>query len=356
MARNVWGYWDCKYCGNKHIRGDNNDCPGCGHSRDADVKFYLDTENLVEVSADKKNDLVNWICSFCGSQNNASEQYCASCGASRDDANGDYFHRNNEPTAPSSSGSSAAVKKKSPLFIAAMIIIPLAIVIAVIAGISSFVKWFTTPVEKQFTVTDVSWTRSIDIEEMQTRSDSGWSLPNGARLSHTRIELRGYTQVLDHYETRTRQVSTQSITGYDEVVTGYEDLGNGQFREITTMVPQYTTVYTTETYEEPVYRSEPVYDTKYYYDIDFWEKVRSVDTSGSDKNPYWGEVVLGSRERQSEKHENYYISGIADEKTRRYSLSYSDWSRFNKGDTLELTVRQGDGEVISIGGAAVLDK
>lgn len=353
MARNVWGFWDCKYCGSKHIRGDNNECPGCGHSRDADVKFYVDTENLVEVSADKKNDKANWICSFCGSQNNAYDQFCASCGASKNDASGDYFHRNTAPVGVPSSGSSAAAKKKSPFFIAAMIVIPLAIVIAIIAGISAFVKWFDTPLEKQFTVTGVSWTRSIDIEELQTRSDSGWTLPNGARLSYSRTEIRSYTPVLDHYETRTREVSTQSITGYDEVIVGYDDLGNGQFMEVTSLVPEYTTVYSTETYQAPVYRDEPVYDTKYYYEIDSWKKSRSVDTSGSDKNPYWGEVVLGSKERQSEKHESYYISGIVDEKTRRYSLKFSDWSRFNAGDTVEITIRQGDGEIISIGGAAV---
>lgn len=90
-------------------------------------------------------------------------------------------------------------------------------------------------------------------------------------------------------------------------------MGNGQAKA--EKEPVYKTVYHTETYQDPVYRKEPVYKTKYYYDIGRWKKVGSLDTSGSDQNPYWHETDIptsvsnpsyGDR-RQSGRNENYYI-------------------------------------------------
>lgn len=369
MARNVWGFWDCNYCGNKHIRGDNDCCPDCGHRRSADVKFYLDKDNLVEVSADKKNDEANWICSFCGNQNNNKDQQCVSCGASKDEASGSYFSRNTDVSRTISSPSSSrsepttshlreitsqsntrAVRSSFPFRRLAMVALPILVLIITIVGIARLVSWYNEPIEKQITIDRVSWTRSIDIEELRTYNESGWSLPHDAQLSYTRTEIRSYNKVLDHYETKTRRVSSQSIVGYHEDVVGYDDLGNGQFKEITRRVPDYTTVYSTETYQDPVYRKDPVYDTKYYYEIDRWEKSRSVETSGNDKSPYFGEVTLRNKERQSASHENYYIIGMVDDKEQTYNLDYSDWQKCNVGDTLQLTVRRGDNKVLSVDG------
>lgn len=188
MARNVWGFWDCSYCGNKHIRGDNDDCPSCGHYRDANVRFYLDKDNIVEVSTDKKNDKANWICSFCGNQNDDRNQQCVSCGASKSNASGDYFHRNIEPTVTSSTSRFKQPTSRSPSFPAtpnsrtaahipfrkiAKIVIPLLLVISVIVGIVAFVNWFNTPIQKELTIGNVSWSRSIDIEELRTYNESG---------------------------------------------------------------------------------------------------------------------------------------------------------------------------------------
>ncbi len=367
--RNVWGFWDCTYCGNKHIRGDNDDCPNCGHRRDANVKFYVDTNNLVEVSEEQKSDKANWICAYCGNQNAADLQECSSCSAPRAEAKGDYFSINNaeeeepEPSPPppkqgkplhenADTGQEFGFNLNSRSRIAlskiVKVVIPILACAVFIFGMVMFFKWFNTPIEKQITIDNVQWTRSINIEELRTYNESGWSLPSNARLSYTREEIRSYDHVIDHYETRTRRVSSQSIVGYTERVVGYDDLGNGQFRERKERVPEYTTIYDTETYQEPVYRDEPVYDTKYYYEIDRWKKSRSVDTSGYDKNPYWGEVILRYKERQSTKRESYYISGQVDGKTQRYQLNLPDWQKYNVGDTLKLTVKRGNNEVISI--------
>lgn len=193
----------------------------------------------------------------------------------------------------------------------------------------------------------MSWERSIDIERYQTVDESGWSLPVGARLHYSQEEFSHYEQVLDHYETKTRQVAKERISGYEEYVTGYRDLGNGYFEETTSSRPIYETYYETETYEEPVYRDEAVYRTKYYYEIDKWLYERSVKTNGTDKEPYWGEVNLNSDERVSSERENYTILGLnKKEKEQSISLSYKDWNSLEVGQTVKLKVSLGYGTIV----------
>ena len=117
--------------------------------------------------------------------------------------------------------------------------------------------------------------------------------------------------------------------------------------EITSSVPEYETYYETETYQEPVYRSEPVYATKYYYEIERWVYSRSVNTSGNDKSPYWGEVRLSSKERESSRADRYWITGIDEkEKEVQITLSYSDWESVEVGQLVKLKVSFGHGEIV----------
>ena len=153
---------------------------------------------------------------------------------------------------------------------------------------------------------------------------------------------------MDHYETKTRQVAKQRLAGYETYVSGYRDLGNGYFEEITSKRPIYETYYETETYQEPVYRNEPVYATKYYYEIDKWLYERTVSTSGKDKNPYWGEPNLCDNERVSNKTEKYYIMGLNSKgKERKVSLDYALWKDLNLNQKVKMRISiLGDGELI----------
>lgn len=363
--RHVWGFWDCNYCGNKHIRGDNDSCPSCGHSRDADVKYYIDTNNIVEVSADKKNDKANWICAFCGSQNEDKNTICDYCGASKADSEANYFEAQRQIKEQNASLSAAfstpdsdstAVKYSPMMFLQKhrRTIVTALLSILVVALIGGVLAWLFTPVHREMTIDSFEWERSIGIEELRTYNESGWSLPSDARLQYTNREIRSYNHVIDHYETKTRTVTKQRITGYEEYVVGYDDLGNGQFRERTATRPVYETYDDTETYQVPVYRDDPVYDTKYYYEIDRWTNSRSVKTSGNDKAPYWGEVVLGQKERRGSSSENYYISGIIEGKSKHFKLAFADWQQFNAGDTLTFRTFRFGNNILEIEGVSVL--
>ena len=223
---------------------------------------------------------------------------------------------------------------------------PILITLFSLIGIAALIFLFI-PKPQEITVQGLSWQRSIDIERYQTVEESNWSLPTGARLLYSQEEFSHYEQVFDHYETKTREVSKERVIGYEEYVSGYRDLGNGYFEEITSSRPIYETYYETETYDEPVYRDEAVYRTKYYYEIDKWLYERSVKTSGKDKNPYWGEVKLSSDERISSKRETYSIIGLNKKgKEKSITLSYEDWNSLKVGETVTLNVSFGYGEIV----------
>lgn len=90
--------WDCIYCGNKGILGREQDCPGCGHSRGAEVKFYLPSDISMKNAANEADvdSGADWLCSYCKSYNSHDINVCENCGANRDEYSKDYFEINKQ--------------------------------------------------------------------------------------------------------------------------------------------------------------------------------------------------------------------------------------------------------------------
>lgn len=379
MGRLIEGFWDCNSCGKTGIRGSIKACPDCGKPRDKDTKFYLDPTKSRYVPKNKSaqiNRNPDWVCEYCNGLNSDNDTYCSSCGSPRTSENLNYFEHHakqesntrtyqqeanrvssgvkaeNESVSQAQSYTSndtyeeyhSTLNHTSNVFsnitrIALITLIP----ILLIAGLI----YLFIPKEQELTIQSFSWKRNIEIERFQTVNESGWSVPSGGRVLYSNWEFYAYQDVLDHYETRTREVAKERLVGYEEYVTGYRDLGNGYFEEITSEIPVYETYYETEYYEEPVYRSEPIYQIKYYYEIDKWLYERSVNTYGNDKNPYWGEANLYSNERISNKLERYTVLGVdKKEKTHEFDLSYDDWNSLNIGQTAKFEVSFGKGKIV----------
>lgn len=377
MGRIIEGVWDCAYCGAKKVRGSLRECPQCGRPRDKNITFYIDNpQNYVfdEAKAKKAREGPDWLCEACDSLNPASANECIGCGTPRDHATKNYFqnqearhakkleelrHQSAEtqedisaiqedlsyhqeerdwrafhdnyvpPKTPTPSQHKQNPWKK--------ILLIGGVTLAIIAMIVGLVM-LCMPKEVAGTVEGFDWSRTIEIEEYKTVREDGWSIPVGGREISRRQEIHHYDKVLDHYETKTRE--EQYIDHYEEYVTGYRDLGNGHFEEITAQRPVYKT--RTVTYQEPVYKDVPIYQTKYTYDIDKWVHQSNKTTSGEDKSPYWSDYECKNKEREGSRSETYQITvRTEDGEVDKYSVSFETWQALQQGQTVKLKVSLG---------------
>ena len=396
MGRIIEGLWDCAYCGTKGIGGSKRTCTNCGTSRDENTTFYLSGQKwyVLKEEAKKVSRKPDWLCDYCGQLSPDNAKECISCGATRNSENLDYFQNKEQKAAEEVRKKAAAQtttrinscsieeairneyknstrkstvkdpweqkrkdedsfmneRKTSDFWnsVKAFNWTPVLIFVLIAALIAGCVYLFL-PKEHELIVTDVYWERNIDIQEYRTVEENDWQIPAGGRLLYTRSEIHHYNQVLDHYETRTRQVAKERYVGEEEVVVGYRDLGNGYFEEITSSRAIYETYYETETYEEPIYRSVPIYQNKYYYEIERWVYDRTATAKATDKYPKWPELNLAENERESTRKETYTVTG-KDKKDEVYTftLSYKEWQRVHLGQEIKVKLSFGHGEIISV--------
>jgi len=196
-----------------------------------------------------------------------------------------------------------------------------------------FLGWVFYPVTRTGKVQSFEWYRSIGVEEFKVYHEKGWSLPSNAHVTSTQREIHHHDKVVDHYVTKTRIIKEKVVDHYD---TTYRDLGNGQTSK--SEKPVYKTVEKTETYEEPVYKNVPVYRTRYYYDIGRWTKIDSLNTKGTDKNPYWYKIDFPPSDsnpnygdkKQTSKSENYYAYVINDKNiSTKVEFDYTLWENLS---------------------------
>lgn len=339
MEKIIRGYWDCSYCDKKKIDGLIDICPSCGKRKSESVKYYMENPNDIvsesELNAagiskeecDGKHK--EWICPYCLQLNNWADQECKACGSGKNLSEKQYGDNRNNPL------KNNIVKyneenKNSKIY--QKVLLLLGCILPVIILIIGFF-----PYKEITTISGFSWERCVYVEEYKTFSESGWTLPDQARLNYSKPELYGYEKVLDHYETKTRQVPKQVLDGY-ETYTSYSDNGNGTFSEHTYQTPIYRTEYYDETYQEAVYRDEPVYKTKYYYDIDRWTVIYKYPSKEEDKTPYWNtDYILKDKQRDTKRTETYNIIYVSKKKKYEYSVDYETWEKSNIGDSVLIT-------------------
>ena len=335
MGKIVVGCWDCDYCGADRISGEIKICPHCGKPRGKDITFYMAGPKNYVTDPDKINKNPDWLCPYCNTLNPDDNKFCSACGAAREESEANYFENKEKekerreqqealkPKEQDTSSRSAA-RSRLPLFI------------GLFAALALLV-FLLMPKTKGLHVDAKSWERSVKVERYQEVQDSSWDLPDGAWDVTSREEVYTYNHVLDHYETRTREVSEQVLDGYDTEIE-YKDLGNGYYEEIEHQVPRYRTEYHTETYEEPVYVDVPVFAKKYYYSIMKWLYDRDEVTSGTDTEPYYAELNLPDSERESGRTEKYWIlSG-----DKQYRIKYDLWQQVKTGSDIKATVKGGE--------------
>lgn len=367
--RKIEALWDCSYCDTKGIGGLTKHCPNCGQPQDENTEFYLG-KKLKYLSAKEGKEYgkgADWICSYCESLNRYNNNICSNCGASRDENKGDYFHKQKKSTdselsqimEKSSDTYSQSERRLPERFVEyttvgdllgdpfkarsksrkKTILIIIAVVLATALLIGGGILLFSPKTQKA-EIINKSWEREITVQEYKTLQESDWSVPAGGRVYREAREIHHYDEVFDHYETQTEQKSRQVFDGYDTDIDRINN-GDGTFSERTRQTPRYRTEYYTETKQVPVYKDVPVYRTKYYYEIERWVYGRSVTTTGSANEPYWGEVILAEKEREGARTEKYLLIIQGEKKEYKPKVEYSLWSNKNIGDTVEITTRAG---------------
>lgn len=336
------GRWDCPTCGSAGLLGRQLACENCGNRRPEGIRFYLpddaaevsDSERLAEARAG-----ADWICEHCGVSARATMDRCPGCGAARGSSPSQQTHerRFDEPdTAPRALAGAIPPKRrrgwKGP-----------AALVTIVGGL----VWWNQPVDVTATVAAKDWSRAIEVQEYRTVQEEDWSIPQGGRQKRSFRAIRDYRQVLDHYETRTRQVSERVQTGTRTYTCGQRDMGNGYFEDVTCTEPEYTTNYRTETYQDPVYRQEPIYDTKYAYEIEKWLPDDTAWARGDgSREPVWPTVRPGRNEREGARIQKYVLRLTdADGKTYEEEVTPEQFQRYRAGQEVQLRRKRGGDDV-----------
>ncbi len=349
MAKRILeGLWDCKYCDTKAIGGLIKTCPCCGHPQDTDTKFYLGEKKnyLEEELAAQYGQGPDWVCPYCNSLNRNRFTFCSACGAPKEEAEDDYYSNRKKEEAKAeekqqkiaaAGGVGGASENNEVKSGGGKKPVLLIVILLAIIGLLAFKFW---PRNYKAEVRTAGWAREIDIEAYRTVQESDWSVPSGGRAYSQKQEVHHYVQVLDHYETRSRQVAEQVYDGED-THTSYSDNGDGTFTEETWTTPRYRTEYRTEYYNEPIYRNDPVFATKYYYEIERWLPDREEKSSGADIEPYWPEYTLADNERTGYTGEVYNLIIKHGDDSYTVFLPYDRWKEFKAGDKVDITVVSG---------------
>ena len=206
---------------------------------------------------------------------------------------------------------------------------------------ANYIKTYTV----DLTVQELTWERQIEVEVYRTFTEEDWSVPSGGRIQNSYRAIHHYDRVLDHYEKRSRQVGERVRTGshQERYVCGSRtvDNGNGFFTTENTYcertVDDYSTVYHTEYYDEPIYRQDPVYRTKYVYDIDRWVTDHFEKASG-ETDPHWPDMpTLRADQRVGNERRESYDVVLTDDDGREFErdLDESVWSRLSEDEVVE---------------------
>jgi len=336
MSNVIMGYWNCESCGAVDIEGLMDVCPSCAARKPAHIRYHMKGRNVVskeqlmqagigEDECDGQHK--EWVCAYCGYLNNFSSVDCESCGAPKEEAEqeyGDEPEKSVPQPEPVKEMPTAPKIQKKKRHIGKIIL-------------ASFLLLFVIllfPYKQVWTVTGFKWEREITLEQMKTVQESGWSVPDGARVYKEAQEIQSYAQQISHYEEVTVTKSREVIDHY-ETEYEYVDNGNGTFTENAYEVPVYRTEYYEEVEQQPVYISVPIYATRYYYDMDQWYDAKQYLTSGTDQNPYWNEsYTLKEGQRDEKRREEYYV--IYD-KGESLELTFEEWNTYNPGDTYKIT-------------------
>jgi hypothetical protein len=341
--------WTCSSCGRTAIPGGIKRCPSCGNPKDAGEEYeapagkkveYLTPEALKAIGVDPTQHLSDEECGYCGAKLKPGTQKCPNCGASLGNvgytthvcpscgresndekcpncgaATEEKLVAHREAEAPEKSAPKLQPGKWPPAWFSKLpaflqkpkFYIPILVLLVFICLCTCVSIFGNIPRNEIGTVTDISWERSIDIQEHQYNEHEDWTLPAGADLVSQEERIESYNQV---------QIGTDQKCGYEESCTTesvydhteqtcYDD-GTCDEHDVYRDEQNCSNDYVCN--DVPVYEDVPVYATWYVYNIWEWVDIEPAVARGSDAEVYWPDVRLADNQREGERTERCVIT------------------------------------------------
>ena len=259
----------CPYCGARN-RGDATTCVQCG----GDVSEGTRRAKGKILGAYQTGPVPDVVCPHCGQSSPATATRCPHCGGTLE-----RLPSRPEPERQAE----GAPRKRSRVW-------PIAILLAVILlvfGISQLARKRT---ESLAYVKSVSWTYTVEIEELMPVTSEGWhdQVPSGARLGPCASKVR--------------RTESDPVPGATEACgTPYvEDTGTGKGQVV----------------QDCVYE---VVDDWCRYTVQEWRAASKEVATGKGHDPTWPALALASDKREGERSESYEVIFILDDQERAYS-------------------------------------
>ena len=304
-------FWDCPYCGHKHIPGPTRPCPGCFWWRDRTIDFYEAPDSVVLSPAEVARYAgPDWICKACGAANPETgapreQLVCGNCHARQVDLDGGRTPLETLPTGVAVERRLSMVSSGSPItggYVRTISYTDRRILGAVytlaalglfglgILGLNGLSTWVYRPRPVAAQVLRRHWRVEVPIEERRPVSEGGWTLPAGAYNVRTETRQQSTRRVQVGTKTETVKVPYEEKVGTRTECTTVSR-GDGTGERVCSEEPIYETRYRTETEEVPIYREEPVYATWYSYTIDRWQPLRTAVVEGTENMPRRADTV-----------------------------------------------------------------
>jgi hypothetical protein len=304
-------FWDCPYCGHKHIPGPTRRCPACFWWRDRTVNFYEAPDSVVLSPAEVARYAgPDWICKACGAANPETgapreSLVCGNCHTRQIDIDGGRTPLETLPTGVAVERRLSMVSSGSPItggYVRTISYTDRHILGAVytlaalglfglgILGLNGLSTWVYRPRPVAAQVLRRHWRVEVPIEERRPVSEGGWTLPVGAYNVRTETRQQSTRRVQVGTKTETVKVPYEEKVGTRTECTTVSR-GDGTGERVCSEEPIYETRYRTETEEVPIYREEPVYATWYSYTIDRWQPLRTAVVEGTENMPRRADTV-----------------------------------------------------------------
>ncbi|MEZ4321939.1 MAG: zinc ribbon domain-containing protein [Myxococcota bacterium] len=319
-------FWDCKYCDTAKLLGKTHrHCPECGAPQDPDSRYFPPEDEKVAVE-DHQFVGADLRCPSCDTPNSAAAHYCTNCGNVLEE--GSAVSTKGEVDAGAQSGTRKPAKPAPPpepepessgragaaagMGLLGMGCTALIVGVFALFLVVCLLNVFWTS-DADLTVKGHSWTRSIEIEKLQTSKEDDWcdKMPASATNVQRSEKERKTRKVKDGETCKTKNV----------------DNGDGTFKTKQECTPKY--------------RDEPVMEPWCRWDEEKWKTHDTKRTSGEglDSTPEWPTVkvdgckTLGCT-REGSRTERYEVALVeADGTAQTCSVPASKWKSMAVGSS-----------------------